>query len=562
MKKLCFVLLFLSFFSSSLSSQEVDLCKDFKESKKLSKGYYIYLMLKLESGQVVFDIDGFTSSHRILKNKMSCGFSSQEDYFQKPIEVLAGGEIEVNSEGLISRINETTSLVNTRPDIAEKMKTPGTAIKNIKGFMSKDPGFARLFSEDIDFIAFDENDQHLNMDFKSSRVFAHEVGSVVSTLFTMLRLSNSIYDDYLNNKDNIRGYLAEALKDFIGKRSEVVEKYPFLDVYFEDFINSSLLDKELIERKKLKELYVKLYLALEDFEGDYQVGWFINRYNNARSSFSGLENEKAESFLRHYLDKFIMANDLKSNNSQEDINVYNADILISSPKLIYDLFLVLYERTIGGIPVDRNDFVEKIKTFMFENREQELVLMFLLKRVLETKYPSSVFLEGINERFNLLNMYSSKELIKVQEGQKKIINTTDPQTLHLKALELQTSKTRSMLERYSFVDTDANRSNMDIVERFLDKVIMDISSSDIRDRNIAMGLLLSKDVIFFMDIAEKNMIQVPYYEYYSRMLEAIRDYDLFIQENRFNLTTSPSLIRLKNQKLSEMTRCLKAYRGR
>ncbi len=561
MKKLCFFILLFSV-SLSLMSQEVDLRPDFKNSRKLLQGYYIYLMLKLEDGRVVFDIDGFKSSHRVLKNNISSTFSSQDDYFQEPVEVLAGGEIEVNSNGLISKINETTSLVNTRPDIAGKMRTPSTAIQNIKDFIATDPKFASLFSEDVEFIAFDENNQHLNLDFKSSRIIAHEVGSVVTTLFVALQLSNSLYDDYLNNKNNIRAYIAEALKDFIGKKEEVIERYPFLEVYFDSFNSRLIMDKQVLKKEELKELYVKLYLALEDFKGDHLIGWFLSAYNAAKSSFSGLEIERLEVFLRYYLAEFVSTNAPSTKTDKEDPNIYNADILISRPELIYDLFLVLYESVIGEVPVDREDFIKITRVFMFENKEKELKLMFILKRILEIRYPEHTSLVDINSRLNALTIYPPEESSKTEEEQKKIINTTKIEGLGLRVFELQKEKTRSMIELYVFDNLDANRSNIYIVDAFLTKVLVEINSSDPRDVNTAMGLLFSKDVVSFIELSGKDIAETASYDCYIKMINAIKDYRAFVRSNSYNLSIGPNIIRVKNQKLNEMIKSLEAYKWR
>lgn len=131
------------------------------------------------------------------------------------------------------------------------------------------------------------------------------------------------------------------------------------------------------------------------------------------------------------------------------------------------------------------------------------------------------------------------------------------------AFEETQTKTKWLMEIYTYGETGVAPRDLDLVNAFLDKIFLDLSSTETKVFNFAMGILFNPDVVDLMNRSSVDLAYSPgLYVAYSKMLTVIKDYSLFERSNRLSISANPALVELKTQKLNELTRSIRLYRGR
>lgn len=221
------------------------------KSKANKPGRYIYAAAKFEDGTIGFDITTYDDRHLNILEKLPLGIYSA----WKPVtEVIAVGELELDADGKISRINETSGLLTRRTDLTWRIVLPGVIINNIKALMKADPNFAQLFAKEVDYITYSNSSKHLAPDMSSARKKAHDVTNILHQII------GAHY--FISNPEQ----LTWLTNNFIGDFDNIVELYPLFNKFRNDFrimdLRSGKISKQELDIlcSELDETYNKSIL--------------------------------------------------------------------------------------------------------------------------------------------------------------------------------------------------------------------------------------------------------------------------------------------------------------
>ena len=131
------------------------------------------------------------------------------------------------------------------------------------------------------------------------------------------------------------------------------------------------------------------------------------------------------------------------------------------------------------------------------------------------------------------------------------------------AFEYKNLKVRELMETFAFADVGLNYSDMDLVNAFVDKVLLNLSLDNPEDFNFVSGMLFNGDVMHFMEATGLELKSSSgLYIAYNKMIVAIKDYTLFERTSREGILKSPVFVELRDKKFREFTRSVRVYRAK
>jgi hypothetical protein len=123
-------------------------------------------------------------------------------------------------------------------------------------------------------------------------------------------------------------------------------------------------------------------------------------------------------------------------------------------------------------------------------------------------------------------------------------------------------KSRKMIISYTYAQDWAGPSDLELLDAFMDKVLLKLSSNESQEFNLALSMLTDEGVMSFLKTAQlyvylDKMDAYPSYNQFLAVLDAYSRLNLVSKNPAYN---TPKMMRIKSEQVSSLTRSIRSYR--